>query len=137
MAKKRKKKVPRKGFKRTEKEWEKSIAGHLGKMVDRLTVDDVLTVACAILGYHAFEDWRWAVAGAIGYKLARTEGGTGQIGFDSPLFGVEIPFNSQAVGLGILSIIGVKGVVSTLPQLAVGAQIPQYPPSGIPPWRRK
>jgi hypothetical protein len=34
--------LPGKGFKRTKKQWENSIADHVGKFVDRLTMTDVL-----------------------------------------------------------------------------------------------
>lgn len=40
-----KRKKPRKGFKRSRKEWEKSIAGHIGKFIDRLSAEDVTKLA--------------------------------------------------------------------------------------------
>lgn len=40
MAKKQRK--PRKGFTRSQKEWEESIAAHIGRFIDRLSVRDVV-----------------------------------------------------------------------------------------------
>ena len=44
------KKPPNKGFKRSEKEWEESIAGHIGKFVDKLTLDEITRVSLFLTG---------------------------------------------------------------------------------------
>jgi len=36
------KRKPNKGLTRTKKEWEESFAGHIGKLIDRTSLDDVL-----------------------------------------------------------------------------------------------
>lgn len=38
-------KKKRKGFSRSAKEWEESIAGHLGKFIDKLTLTDIMNIA--------------------------------------------------------------------------------------------
>lgn len=40
-----KRKRRNKGFKRSKKEWEESIAGHMGKFVDRLSAEDIVKLA--------------------------------------------------------------------------------------------
>jgi len=66
-----KKKKPNKGFKRTQKEWEKSIAGHIGKAIDTGKIPDYLINAgLAYLGYETFQDWRGLLFGPIALKLA-------------------------------------------------------------------
>ena len=69
-------KKPRKGFTRSKKEWEESIAGHAGKIVDRLTFDDFLAIAIGAVGGLATGSWEGALAGMVGYKLATTMGGS-------------------------------------------------------------
>lgn len=61
MAKKRVKK-PRKGFKRSAKEWEETIAAHIRKFIDRLSVNDILNLLAfgsatyaAYMGIEAIE----------------------------------------------------------------------------------
>jgi len=55
MAKKQRK--PRKGFTRSKKQWEESIAGHIGKFIDNMKGDDLLNLfaagVCAFGGYSA------------------------------------------------------------------------------------
>ncbi|GAH96748.1 unnamed protein product [marine sediment metagenome] len=41
----KKQRKPRKGFTRSQKEWEETIAAHIGKFIDKLTVTDVMNVA--------------------------------------------------------------------------------------------
>ena len=55
-------KKARKGFKRSAKQWEESIATHIGKFIDRLTVNDILNVLAfgsasfaAYMGIEAIE----------------------------------------------------------------------------------
>ena len=98
-----------------------SIATHVGKLLDRLkpsSIPDIaLTGACAYLGYRNFDSsWEWAIAGALGYKLASIpNSGQSSFGVKTPLLQVEVPFNSQTVGLAILGLIGVKGVIGLIP----------------------
>lgn len=72
-----KKKKARKGFKRSKKEWEESIAGHIGKAIDRIEpLEGLLLIGLALAGVEAFGDWKGALLGPIGLKLAMTQGGT-------------------------------------------------------------
>ena len=91
-----KKKRARKGFNRSQKQWEESIAGHIGKVIDNLTAKDVIEAALmgglAYLAYQEF-GWQGALIGPVSLKLATTPGG---VGF--PL--------SQAAGLIGLAAIG-------------------------------
>jgi len=78
MAKKHRK--PRKGFTRSAKEWEKSIATHIGKFIDNLTLKDVTEAALmGGLAYLSYEEFglRGALIGPVGLKLAMTPGGVG------------------------------------------------------------
>ena len=69
MAKKQRK--LNKGFRRTAKEWEKSIAGHIGKAIDSGHMADYLLYAgLAYLGYEHFGDIKGAIWGPVCLKLA-------------------------------------------------------------------
>ena len=85
-----------KGFKRSQKEWEESIAAHIGKFGDRITLDDLLAIAVGIWGAVHTQWPAHFLTGAIGYKLARTMGGT--------------PPVSQIAGLSILGALGLVGL---------------------------
>lgn len=58
-------KESRKGFNRSQKEWEESISGHIGKLIDRISVDDVMkatalgvgTVVCHNLNLAGTISW--------------------------------------------------------------------------------
>jgi len=52
-----------------------------------------------------------ALAGMVALKLASTTGGDTHMSIYSPLFGVDIPFNSQTVGLGMLAALGLGAVL--------------------------
>jgi len=53
---KRKPKNPRKGFNRSKKEWEESIATHIGKFIDKLDGNQIMTLLSnAIVGYAGFK----------------------------------------------------------------------------------
>jgi len=79
---KRKPKKPRKGFTRSAKEWEQSIATHIGHVIDNLKGDDILNLsAAAICAYGSFMAAKQlgasnelaagaAGSGIIAYKLA-------------------------------------------------------------------
>ena len=86
------KKKARKGFTRSKKEWEKSIAGHIGKLVDKLTAKDLidisLNVGLAYAGYQVFKDWKGALFGPISLKLAQVEGGTPPVAQSAGLAGL-------------------------------------------------
>jgi len=77
MAKKRK---PKKGFSRSQKAWEESIAAHIGKFIDKLTLKDVteagLMIGLAYAGYQEF-GLQGALIGPVSLKLATTPGGFG------------------------------------------------------------
>jgi len=81
-----KEKPKRKGFKRSKKEWEESITTHIGKFVDRFSLDDLITVGVGIWAALHTNNPLATFHGMIGYKLARSEG---------------IP--SELAGLGILA----------------------------------
>jgi len=74
------KRKPRKGFTRSNKEWDESIAEHIGKFIDRMTVKDVeellLNAGLAYAGYQLYKDWKGLLHGPIALRLARTWGGT-------------------------------------------------------------
>lgn len=79
----KKAKKPRKGFTRSQKEWEESIATHIGKVIDNLKAEDVLNLVGA--GISAFAGYSAAktlgadegvaigagMSGIIGYQLAK------------------------------------------------------------------
>ncbi|MFH1327292.1 MAG: hypothetical protein ABIH76_00330 [Candidatus Bathyarchaeota archaeon] len=81
---KRKQRKPRKGFNRSAKEWEQSIATHIGKFIDNLDAKNVLDLftaaICAYGGYRAGEvigqpiETRlgMAASGVLGYQLAKS-----------------------------------------------------------------
>jgi len=67
----------------------------------------------AYLGAKAFpgHEGLGALTGMVGLKLATTEGPGTHVKVYSPLFGVDIPFSSQTVGLGILAALGISQIV--------------------------
>jgi len=98
--------------------WKKSpeiqrIADHVGKFIDRVDPkgisDMVLKVGVSYMGYKAFGNrWEGAIVGLAGMSLAQVPAGAGSsMKVYSPLFGIDIPMNSQTVGLGILAAIGI------------------------------
>lgn len=96
-----KQKKPNKGFERTNKEWEQSIAGHIGKFIDGLRVPDVIELilygGLAYLGYEA--SGRKPIGllwGPVSFRLATTMGGT--------------PPVSQIAGLASLGMLGLAFV---------------------------
>lgn len=76
------KRKPRKGFTRSQKEWEKSIATHIGKVIDNLKGEDIINLTaagiCAFAGYRAAKElgaddaiaMGAASSGIIAFKLA-------------------------------------------------------------------
>jgi len=93
---KKKKKKPRKGFTRTKKEWEESVAAHIGKIVDNLSGKDIAELALmgglAYLGYSHLKHPAGLLYGPICLKLAGSmnlvAGTAGTIG----LIGLGLPF---------------------------------------------
>lgn len=89
----KKKNKPRKGFNRSQKEWEESIATHIGKIIDNLKGEDIINLAGAgISAYAGFRAGQVAgadLAGSMGvagsaviaYQLAKSNnviaGGSG------------------------------------------------------------
>lgn len=96
------------GFKRTQKQWENSLADHIGNFGDRLTFDDL--IAIAVGGWAALHTQHpiHFLSGVLGYKLARTDG---------------IP--SELTGIAILAAVGLIGVPS-------GAEFKLFPTEAKP-----
>ena len=105
----------RKGFSRSGKEWEESIAEHIGKFIDRLSPDDIPRLAS--MGFCA---WMGNEAGAqIADKIeTRTVGAfTGLLGLHlatSPSMGATPPV-TQIAGCAILASLGILNVAPRLP----------------------
>ena len=72
-----------------------SLATHAGKFLDRMQLDDMLAIGMGAWGALHTQAPEHFLTGMIGYKLARTEGGT--------------PPMSQVAGLGILAALGLAG----------------------------
>jgi len=72
-----KEKPKRKGFKRSKKEWEESIAGHIGNFVNRLSLDDLVALSIGIWGALHMGDPKGFATGLIGYKLAKSPSNLG------------------------------------------------------------
>lgn len=85
----------RKGFSRSKKEWEESIATHIGKFIDRLTMKDLIELGLmgglAYAGYKEF-GLEGALIGPVSLKLATTPGGMG------------LPVSQTAGLLGLVSL---------------------------------
>ena len=67
----RKQKKPNKGFHRSGKEWEESIAGHIGKAIDNGHIlDYLLTAGLAVMGYDVYGT-PGILIGPLALKLAQ------------------------------------------------------------------
>lgn len=110
------KKKPSKGFKRSDKEWEESIAGHIGKLVDRLSFDDLMAIIVGGWAAYTFKSPGHFLWGSIGYKLARTPGGGGIVG--SP---------SQIAGLITLAALGLCSIPAEAIEAAYVETLPERP----------
>ena len=67
----RKQKKPNKGFHRSAKEWEESIAGHIGKAIDNGHIlDYLLTAGLAVMGYDVYGT-PGILIGPLALKLAQ------------------------------------------------------------------
>jgi len=104
------KKQSRKGFKRSQEEWEESIATHIGKFFDNLKLDDFITLLVGGWAGYATEDPVNILTGMIGYKLARTDG---------------IP--SQVVGLGMLGFLGLAAIPEAFREEYLEQTAPHWP----------
>lgn len=92
--KKRKKRKPRKGFSRSAKAWEESIASHIGHVIDNSSLKDISEAALmAGLSYFGYKEFGvpGAVLGPVSLKLAMTPGGVG------------IPVSQTAGVIGLVS----------------------------------
>lgn len=82
---KRQRQPRHKGFKRSAREWEASIAGHIGKFIDRITIDHALKLATfggILYFYKVLKDDPWEssiVNTVVDYALlnSKTEAGVG------------------------------------------------------------
>jgi len=83
-------------WKRKQTEQESSISDHIGKLVDRLSLDDMLALGIGAWGAIHTESLEGFLTALLGYKLATTEGGT--------------PPVSQIAGIGLLAFTGLMGI---------------------------
>jgi len=118
-----KKKKPRKGFTRSSKEWEESIATHIGHLIDNLKGEDLLNLiagaGCAYAGYNAAVIAGADIAGQIGAA------GSGIIAFQLAKSMNVIAGGSGTAYLAALGLINVwNPLVSTL-EVAYGAVTPR------------
>lgn len=69
-------KKPRKGFKRSQKEWEESISGHIGHILDNSTIKDIFDAlimgGLAYAGFNRLKTIEGALLGPISYKIAQS-----------------------------------------------------------------
>lgn len=101
--KRKSRKKPRKGFTRSTKAWEESIATHIGHIIDNSSIDDIFNVAI------------YSLCGYFGYKIGGIGGAaTGLVGYK--LANVPNSHLSNGVGLGILGAIGLLNVRGHLTQ---------------------
>jgi len=94
--KKRKKRKPRKGFTRSRKEWEESLATHIGKVVDNLSGKDLADLALvgglAYLGYYHLKNPVGLLYGPVCLKLATSMNSTAGIAGTLGLVSLGLPF---------------------------------------------
>jgi len=99
---KRKPKKPRKGFNRSAKEWEASIARHIGKFIDNLKGEDILNLSaaaiCAYAGWAAGKQLGaddmvalgMASSGLVSYQVAKSPGLIASAGAAAYLAGIGV-----------------------------------------------
>lgn len=97
---KQKQKKPRKGFNRSKNEWEETIAGHIGRAIDRIPIiDGLIYGALAYLGATALKDPLGALWGPISLKLAISgnvvSGTAGLLGLS--LIGLSYPATKEEI----------------------------------------
>lgn len=82
-------------WKKKRAEQEASISEHLGKLIDRLSLDDMLTVGIGAASAIGTKEPMNFLTGMVAYKLARTDG-----------------LISQATGVGTLAALGFIGLIN-------------------------
>jgi len=110
---KRKAKKPRKGFTRSKKEWEESIATHIGKIIDNLDAKQLEELMLyGIAGYAGHQ-----AASNLGVKFPQSLGGSA-----TAMIGLKLAtaMNPIAGAAGVISLAGVG--LCAIPQVA-GAMI--------------
>jgi len=121
--KKRPKAKPRKGFTRATKEWEESIARHIGKIIDNLKAEDILNIAGAsVAAYAAF---RAAQIAKADIPTSLGAAGSGIIAYQLAKAPNIIAGGSGVAYLSVLGLINVwNPLISTL-EVAYGAVTPR------------
>jgi hypothetical protein len=99
-----------KGFKRTRQEWENSIADHIGKIIDNLTMDDMIRISVGLYGALALRHPFGFLWGSIGYQLTK-----------SPSTLVA------GSGLATLAILGLAGIPQEVWQSIYEESLPEKP----------
>lgn len=147
---KKPKRKPRKGFTRKAKDWEESIATHIGKIIDNLKAEDILNLVTAVsvsyFGYDAAkrvgandtDALKGSAIGLISYQLAKqpnmAAGASGVVGlasigvcqFVNPFSSGEYPDIATALDVrttwrDFLRVIGViKKEETEMPELMPG-----------------
>ena len=121
MVSRKSKKKPRKGFKRSKKEWEESAAKHIGKLIDRIDPIEALTyLFAAYYGQNAFaivdpsiqNRVYGAMYGIVGLKLASS--------------------NNTAAGAAGVAALGTIGLITAVDALMKAIPVPPVP--GPAPW---
>lgn len=110
MAKKKQRKA-RKGFTRSAKEWEKSIATHIGKFIDKLTSKQIMELITngivAYAGYKAVENIFPGHYEERTIKVGGTRPGEGGVGYTETVW-VEGATLSQKLGGAASALIALK-----------------------------
>ena len=123
----RKQKKPNKGFHRSAKEWEESIAGHIGKAIDNGHIlDYLLTAGLAYMGYNVYGP-AGILMGPLALKLAQSPA------IPASATGVLVLGHMGLTELGILDHLyeGLSGIgtwisehIAGFPQWALGDKAP-------------
>ena len=82
-------------WKKKKLEQESSISDHIGRLIDRLSLDDMLTIGIGAASAIGTKEPMNFLTGAVAYKLARTDG-----------------LISQATGVGTLAALGFIGLIN-------------------------
>lgn len=95
------KRKPRKGFTRSQKEWEETIAKHIGKVIDNLRGEDIINLTCA--GICAFAGYRGAKELGADEAVAVGAAGSGVIAYQ---LAKSMNMIAGAAGAGYLASLG-------------------------------
>ena len=87
---------PKAFWKKKKVEQEASISDHIGRLIDRLSLDDIFALSIGAWGAVHTESVEGFLTALLGYKLATTMGGT--------------PPVSQIAGIGLLAFTGLMGI---------------------------